>query len=69
MVFKQTALYSEMKQEAKRLERSSSVADTPASTVKTSEVSFERVLNSSIECSYFKRFAESEFCVEPLLFW
>lgn len=33
------------------------------------DVSFSEILNFPILCSSFKKFVETEFCVEPLMFW
>lgn len=32
-------------------------------------LTLEDILANSTACAFFKKFAESEFCLEPLLFW
>lgn len=32
-------------------------------------MTLEDILADSTACAFFKKFAESEFCLEPLLFW
>lgn len=43
--------------------------DMSAITGGRGDVALEDVLSNSSACAMFKKFAESEFCVEPLLFW
>ena len=65
MAFKTTPLYQEYRKEVENNVRPTSEASAGGGPL----ISFHQIMLSSSACAYFKRFAESEFCVEPVLFW
>lgn len=68
-LFKQHELYQEYLKE-KEDRRKQAVLNSQSSSIgPTTDMAFVEVLSSPIHCASFKKFVETEFCVEPLMFW
>jgi hypothetical protein len=68
-MFKQHELYLDYQREKEDRKRSSAQYSASNATPAPVDVSFNEILSFPILCSSFKKFVETEFCVEPLMFW